>query len=102
MAEGTNVVVGLDDVSRVAGELETLAQEITTTLNNLYTTVGTVADGAINGTAPGTLIDTYEAIHSKLETYPTTLSTLATNLSTTGNIFDSIDSAASTSATIAE
>lgn len=102
MAEKVNVSVGLDEVSKVAGDLETLSQNISTTLGNLYTTVGTVTDGAINGQAPGTLINTYESIHTKLATYPKTLSTLATNLSKSGNIYDSIDSAASSAATVSE
>ena len=37
-----------------------------------------------------------------LATYPKTLSTLATNLSKSGNIYDSIDSAASSAATVSE
>lgn len=102
MAEQVNVSVGLSDVAKVAGDLAQLSQDILKTLTDIHTTVGTVADGAINGQAPGSLITTYEDIHTKLSTYPPTLDTLATNLQTSGNIFEAIDTAASTAASIDE
>ena len=94
----TNVSVELDDVAKVASNLASLSESISSVLENIYSTVSEIADGAISGTAPNTLIETYEEIHSKLATYPTTLTTLSENLSTSGNLFDSIDSAASKAA----
>lgn len=99
MAEqAKNVSVELDDVAKVSGNLSSLATGINNVLGRIYNTVSEVANGAINGTAPGTLIDTYEAISDKLKTYPTTLQTLSENLSTSGNIFNSVDSSASSAA----
>lgn len=93
-----NITVELDDVARVATSLQDLAGEINSVLSDIYTTISTVADGAINGSAPTALIDTYDAINTKLVTYVPTLETLAENLTTSGGIFDTIDQDASSAA----
>ncbi len=99
MAESTkNVSVELDDVTKVSNNLGSLATSIESVLTRIYNTVSEVANGAISGSAPGALIDTYDAISAKLNTYPKTLGTLASNLSTSGNIFSSVDSAATNAA----
>jgi len=98
MDSKSNVNVELDDVAKVSNNLASLAQSIQSVLTKLYNTVSEVSNGAISGTAPGALIDTYDAISAKLSTYPTTLQTLSENLSTSGNIFNSVDNAATSAA----
>lgn len=98
MGDQQNITVELDDVTRVAGNLAQLADDIEKVLGSIYSTISEVADGAINGTAPTSLIDTYDQINEKLSTYVPTLQTLSENLTTSGDIFNTIDQDASNAA----
>ena len=57
-----------------------------------------MADGAINGEAPGELIDQYTSLHVTLCTYPERLSEMATCLANSGDIYLAVDAKATDAA----
>ena len=97
MAEKKNIVANNSEIIAVASSLDDLSSDITTVLGKLVELVSE-ADKAIVGTAGKQLINTYEEINTTLETYPTTLSTIAENLRKTGEIFTNLDSEAAAAA----
>lgn len=97
---GTNnsVSVTLSGVTEVSRQLTSLAENIQTTLNAIKATVETVADGAINGEAPGELINQYTSLHVTLSTYPERLTEMATSLAKSGDIYQAVDAKATDAA----
>lgn len=99
MAESnSSVSVTLSGVSDISAQLNSLADNIQTTLDRIKATVSSVADGAINGDAPGALITEYEVLNSALITYPARLADMAATLSQSGDIYEAVDTAAATAA----
>lgn len=99
MAETNNSVsVTLSGVTEVSGQLTNLATNIQATLNAIKATVGMVAEGAINGDAPGELINQYTALHAVLCTYPERLTDMAASLSKSGDIYQAVDAEATDAA----
>lgn len=99
MAETNNSVsVTLSGVTEVSGQLTNLATNIQTTLNAIKATVDAVAEGAINGDAPGELINQYTALHAALCTYPERLTDMAASLAKSGDIYQAVDAEATEAA----